>query len=100
MTKKILLATLVVAFTFSGCSMLSDSEPTTDKVAKAAQKAGDAVDGAKKVTDSAKKATTKVDATESDLPQSSMKDQVVEEIVEVADKKTDGAATKVIESVK
>ncbi|SFV65993.1 hypothetical protein MNB_SV-12-861 [hydrothermal vent metagenome] len=108
MTKKILLATMVVAFTFSGCSLLSDSQPATDKAAKTVKKVGDTADKAKDATakaekaiDAVKGAEAKVDASaESALPQSSMKDQVVEEVVEVADKKTDGAATKIIESVK
>jgi len=83
MTRKILFATIVVAFTFSGCSQLLDSKPAKEEAVKSTSKA---VKVTKKVTESA----------ESALPQSSMKDKVVE----VADEKTDGATTKVIESVK
>jgi len=90
MTKKILLAIISMAFAFSGCAQQATAPkpPAVDKVVKATSKA---VKVTKKETKS---------SAESALPQSSMKDQVIDEAVDVADKKTDGAATKIIESVK
>ena len=93
MTKRILLATTLIAFTFLGCSKVVDSKPSAEETIKATSKA---VKVTEKVTD---KTATKASA-ELVLPQSSLKDQVVEEVVEVADEKTDGTATKIIESVK
>ncbi len=94
MTKKILLATIVATFTFSGC-VSSDPTPTADKAVKATSKA---VKVTEKVAKSVDKATK--DSAESKLPQSSLSDEVVDDVVEVVDKKTDGTATKIIESVK
>ena len=52
-------------------------------------------------TDSVKDETIKTKETiPKNLPKSSMKDKVVEEVVEIADEKTDGTASKIIESVK
>ena len=108
MTKRILLATVVVAFTFLGCTG-KDAQPTaeaTKKVEKADTKLKEAT---KKVEDAAKntiandtKKSGIVDpnkTVEPALPESSLKDKAVEKAVEVADEKTDGTATQVIESV-
>ena len=101
MTKRILLATLVATFTFLGCSPSSDPKPTTDKVVETTKKADNAIVKAKKVTDKVKDVTTKAkNTTQTTLPQSSMKDKVVQEVVEIADQKTDGTASNIIESVK
>jgi hypothetical protein len=101
MTKKILSATLVATFTFSGCSPSSDPKPTKDKVEKDIKKVDKATIKAKKVANSVKDVTTKAkETTKTTLPQSTMKDKVIQGAVEIADEKTDGTASKIIESVK
>jgi PBP1b-binding outer membrane lipoprotein LpoB len=93
MTKKILFATILVVFACSGCSQ-TDPKPSVKKVVKSTSKA---VKVTKKTTDNVDRVTK---SAESALPKSSMKDKVIEEAVGIADEKTDGTATQIIESVK
>jgi len=100
MTQKILLTAIVVAFTFSGCLSTNGAKPeakeATKKVesnaTKATQKLNDTTSKIESVADSATEATPP--------PESELKDKAIEKAVEVTDEHTDGAATKVIESVK
>jgi len=93
---------VVALFALSGC-VGTEANPTADKADKAVKKAGATADKAtKKADDTVKKVETKAEvATEASpgLPESSLKDQAVDKAVEVADEHTDGAASKVIESV-
>jgi len=101
MRKKILLASIIALFTLSGC-LSSQPSKSTENAIKATKKAES---DASKVIDKAKKATkqaeeiTKNSGDDSMPPESNLKDKAIEKAVEVADKKTDGTATKVIESV-
>jgi len=101
MTKKILLTAVVAVFTFSGCIGTEDAKPAVTKAKTATQKAEATTT---KATSVAKDATAKVEkaVTVEEVatpPESSLKDQAIDKAVEVADEHTDGAATKVIESV-
>jgi len=109
MTKKILLSAVVALFTFSGCLSTDSAKPATQKATKAIDKAENnatkATNKATKAIDKAKSVTSKVESEASKAeatppPESSLKDQAIEKAVEVTDEHTDGAATKVIESVK
>jgi outer membrane murein-binding lipoprotein Lpp len=111
MTKKILLSAVVTLFTFSGCLNTDDAKPDASKITKAADKleanATKASNSVKKASKTAKEATAKVEEITTTVApvtvvppaESSFQDQVIEQAVEVADDKTDGMATQVIESV-
>jgi uncharacterized lipoprotein YajG len=101
MTKKILLASVMGLFLFSGCLSTQPSKSVDNRI-KATKKAES---DASKVINKAKKVTKQVEEVtkESDdnslPPESKLKDKAIEKAVEITDKKTDGTATKVIESV-
>ncbi|MCK4442862.1 MAG: hypothetical protein KAU90_12715 [Sulfurovaceae bacterium] len=102
MRKKILLTAIVAVFTFSGCVGTEDATPAVAKAKKVTEKVETTTT---KVTDVAKKATVKVEevvTTEEEVatpPESSLKDQAIDKVVEIADDHTDGVASQVIESV-
>jgi hypothetical protein len=97
MTKKTLLvASLVATIAFSGC-MGTDPAPTTAKATTSVDKVATvAKEATTTATTTVDKATAVIDAPPA---QSTLSDQAVDKAIEVADKHTDGAATKVIESV-
>jgi len=101
MTKKILLTAVVAVFIFSGCIGTEDAKPAVTKAKTATQKAEatttKATSTAKDVTAKIEKAVTVEEVAPP--PESSLKDKAIDKAVEVADEHTDGAATKVIESV-
>jgi len=95
MTKQILLAFTVAAFTFSGC-VCKDANPketakkeVTKKADTAKKKVSKKVDSAKKeVVKEIKKAKAIAPKVEAELalPQSTMKDKVEEQIIESVEK--------------
>ena len=119
MTKKVLLKSTVVAFIFSGCLSSGDAKPTidkatkvTEKVEKVTTKVEDKVDKAtsvakgatkkaQEVTDTARSAVETAEAVSavSSLPNSKLKDEVIESVVEIGDDSTDSTTPQVIESV-
>ncbi len=84
MRKTILGASVLALFVFTGC-MGTDANPSSDLVKKSKDKAEKAVN-------------SEVNATKAVAP--SMKDVAIKKAVDVADDKTDGAASKIIESVR
>jgi len=101
MTKRVLLTAVVALVAFSGCVGTEDAKPAVTKAKSATQKVEATTT---KATSVAKDATAKVEkvVTVEEVatpPESSLKDQAIDKAVEVTDEHTDGAATKVIESV-
>jgi hypothetical protein len=101
MTKKILLASMVALFSFSGCLSTQPAKAVDNSIKatkKAESDATKAIDKAKDATKTAEELTKKAGDT-TPPPESDLKDKAIEKAVEIADDKTDGTATKVIESV-
>ncbi len=99
---KIILSTAVAVAMLTGCSAITDN-PVTNAAKSATSSVVDGAKGAtNKVVDGAKSVTgtaEKKEATKA-TSETSLKDKAIDKAVDVADKKTDGAASKLMDAVK
>jgi hypothetical protein len=91
MTKKVLLSGVVGIFIFSGCLGMNDVKPSTQKAKVNVTKVKNATDKIEDVKSKVKEVATP--------PESSMKDKVIEEEVEISDDNEENSKPQIIESV-
>jgi hypothetical protein len=91
MTKKVLLSGVVGIFIFSGCLGMNDVKPSTQKAKVNVTKVKNTTDKIEDVKSKVKEVATP--------PESSMKDKVIEEEVEISDDNEENSKPQIIESV-
>ncbi len=99
---KIILSTVVAVAMLTGCSKITNN-PVTKSAKSATNSVVDSAKGATaKVANSAKDVTNtaKTEEVTKATSETSLKDKAIDKAVDVADEKTDGAASKVIDAVK